>query len=281
MSELPSCPKCRSAFTYEDGESLVCPECGHEWQVGVSDAQPDQRVDQSRPRILPDLGNVRHHVCGTGQLELCHPGEVGRPGRCVHRCVCGLAVDLPLRQRHTHQRQREHRGNDVGQVVDEVDTSTLDLLVEARADDLVDDRHPALHGGGGQVRVQRRAVHPVFGFVHLQHAAADHGAGLAARDADAGVALADVRDVVVVGDVGAAREVEDLLAAGGHPVPAVGVRPRHRAPVVQIRGDLVEPVAVIGGVPVEVEVMFGVRITHGFTVGARRAPHTRIGPRAR
>ena len=31
MSDLPPCPQCRSAYTYEDGALLVCPECGHEW----------------------------------------------------------------------------------------------------------------------------------------------------------------------------------------------------------------------------------------------------------
>jgi protein PhnA len=31
MSGLPKCPKCSSAFTYEDGGNLVCPECAHEW----------------------------------------------------------------------------------------------------------------------------------------------------------------------------------------------------------------------------------------------------------
>jgi protein PhnA len=31
MSSLPPCPKCSSAFTYEDGALLVCPECAHEW----------------------------------------------------------------------------------------------------------------------------------------------------------------------------------------------------------------------------------------------------------
>jgi len=28
---LPPCPTCHSAYTYEDGANLVCPECGHEW----------------------------------------------------------------------------------------------------------------------------------------------------------------------------------------------------------------------------------------------------------
>jgi protein PhnA len=31
MSNLPSCPKCNSEYTYEDGEMLVCPDCAHEW----------------------------------------------------------------------------------------------------------------------------------------------------------------------------------------------------------------------------------------------------------
>lgn len=36
MSSLPECPQCRSTYTYEDGEMLVCPECAHEWQAGVT-----------------------------------------------------------------------------------------------------------------------------------------------------------------------------------------------------------------------------------------------------
>ena len=28
---LPNCPKCESSYTYEDGNLLVCPMCGHEW----------------------------------------------------------------------------------------------------------------------------------------------------------------------------------------------------------------------------------------------------------
>ncbi|MBS1532726.1 MAG: alkylphosphonate utilization protein [Bacteroidetes bacterium] len=31
MIELPPCPLCKSAFTYEMNSLLVCPECGHEW----------------------------------------------------------------------------------------------------------------------------------------------------------------------------------------------------------------------------------------------------------
>ncbi len=35
MSQLPPCPKCSCAFTYEEGSLLVCPECAHEWSAGA------------------------------------------------------------------------------------------------------------------------------------------------------------------------------------------------------------------------------------------------------
>ena len=34
MAELPPCPLCKSAYTYEMDALLVCPECGHEWNPG-------------------------------------------------------------------------------------------------------------------------------------------------------------------------------------------------------------------------------------------------------
>jgi len=33
---LPPCPQCQSAFTYEDGVQLVCPECAHEWSASAT-----------------------------------------------------------------------------------------------------------------------------------------------------------------------------------------------------------------------------------------------------
>jgi len=30
---LPSCPQCACEYTYELGEMLACPECGHEWSA--------------------------------------------------------------------------------------------------------------------------------------------------------------------------------------------------------------------------------------------------------
>ena len=44
MSTLPPCPQCASAYTYEDGAMLVCPECGHEWSPLQADAVDDAKV---------------------------------------------------------------------------------------------------------------------------------------------------------------------------------------------------------------------------------------------
>jgi protein PhnA len=38
MSSLPACPQCQSAYTYEDGTMLVCPECAHEWSATAEEA---------------------------------------------------------------------------------------------------------------------------------------------------------------------------------------------------------------------------------------------------
>ena len=40
MTDLPPCPKCASAYTYEDGGLYQCPECGHAWS-GSGDASND------------------------------------------------------------------------------------------------------------------------------------------------------------------------------------------------------------------------------------------------
>jgi protein PhnA len=52
MSTLPPCPQCGSEFTYEDGASLVCPECAHEWA-------PKAEAQGDTARVYKDAaGNV-------------------------------------------------------------------------------------------------------------------------------------------------------------------------------------------------------------------------------
>ncbi|MBS1774845.1 MAG: alkylphosphonate utilization protein [Bacteroidetes bacterium] len=52
MSQLPSCPQCKSAFTYELENLLACPECGHEWD-------PHEKVADEEAFIVKDSnGNI-------------------------------------------------------------------------------------------------------------------------------------------------------------------------------------------------------------------------------
>lgn len=49
---LPPCPKCQSALAYQDGEQLVCPLCGHEWQA------QDQVEDDAERTWRDAVGNL-------------------------------------------------------------------------------------------------------------------------------------------------------------------------------------------------------------------------------
>ncbi|MFF2508097.1 zinc ribbon domain-containing protein YjdM [Streptomyces sp. NPDC058067] len=52
---LPPCPQCSSAYTYEMGALLVCPECGHEWSLASGDASDGAHAE----RVIKDsVGNV-------------------------------------------------------------------------------------------------------------------------------------------------------------------------------------------------------------------------------
>ena len=103
-----------------------------------------QRIHQARPRVLPDLEHVVEdvdtHLAVLGVDLL----PVGRVFGCVHRRMGRLAVDVPFLELDAHHRQREDSGNHVGQMVDEVDLTGLDVFVECRPGDLVDERLPAL-----------------------------------------------------------------------------------------------------------------------------------------
>ncbi|MFI6944139.1 zinc ribbon domain-containing protein YjdM [Streptomyces sp. NPDC050418] len=50
---LPPCPQCSSAYTYEMGALLVCPECAHEWTPAAGSA------DETGEKVIRDaVGNV-------------------------------------------------------------------------------------------------------------------------------------------------------------------------------------------------------------------------------
>ena len=51
---MPPCPECSSAYTYEMGALLVCPECGHEWSGEAAES-----TAEAGPRAIKDaVGNI-------------------------------------------------------------------------------------------------------------------------------------------------------------------------------------------------------------------------------
>jgi protein PhnA len=59
LPQCPPCPTCNSAYTYEDRDTYVCPECAHEWpQNGGSksgEVNDDEKViKDSNGNILAD-----------------------------------------------------------------------------------------------------------------------------------------------------------------------------------------------------------------------------------
>ncbi len=60
MSNLPNCPKCNSEYTYEDGIILICPECGHEWNLEVEseNSEDNKVVKDANGNILNDGDTV-------------------------------------------------------------------------------------------------------------------------------------------------------------------------------------------------------------------------------
>lgn len=59
MADLPPCPKCNEAYTYEDGAMLVCPMCGHEWSAsGKAEGEDTSVVRDAVGNVLNDGDTV-------------------------------------------------------------------------------------------------------------------------------------------------------------------------------------------------------------------------------
>ena len=55
MNEYPNCPNCGSAYTYEDGNVFVCPECAHEWTADdVAAAEGSTVIRDANGNVLND-----------------------------------------------------------------------------------------------------------------------------------------------------------------------------------------------------------------------------------
>jgi protein PhnA len=60
LTELPKCPQCGSAYTYDDGHQYVCPECAHEWsrEAAGEPVEPGREVRDAHGNILADGDSV-------------------------------------------------------------------------------------------------------------------------------------------------------------------------------------------------------------------------------
>jgi len=58
MNNLPNCPKCHSAYTYEDGNLFICPECGNEWTEEMDNSKDSKSVTDAHGNILNDGDTV-------------------------------------------------------------------------------------------------------------------------------------------------------------------------------------------------------------------------------
>jgi protein PhnA len=57
--QLPPCPKCDSVYTYQDGEQLICPECGYEWSANTTTETDDKLiVRDANGNLLADGDHV-------------------------------------------------------------------------------------------------------------------------------------------------------------------------------------------------------------------------------
>ena len=56
--QLPPCPECKSEFSYEMGELLVCPECAHEWNPDDVDVETIRVIKDASGNVLADGDDV-------------------------------------------------------------------------------------------------------------------------------------------------------------------------------------------------------------------------------
>jgi protein PhnA len=54
MSTIPPCPECDSAYSYQDQDQMVCPDCGHEWNPRA-EAEPTGDSAQIKDAFGNDL----------------------------------------------------------------------------------------------------------------------------------------------------------------------------------------------------------------------------------
>ncbi len=55
---LPNCPKCESAYVYQDQEMLICPECAFEWNPNDSGEEDEITLKDANGNLLAEGDKV-------------------------------------------------------------------------------------------------------------------------------------------------------------------------------------------------------------------------------
>ncbi len=59
MSDTNPCPECKSEYAYPTGQSMMCPECGHEWHPEeLAAAEVEGQVKDANGNPLQDGDTV-------------------------------------------------------------------------------------------------------------------------------------------------------------------------------------------------------------------------------
>ena len=68
MSNLPPCPECGSAYTYEDGNLLICPECALKVKGSSSVVKVGTKVKNIR--LVEGDHDIDCKIEGIGAMKL-------------------------------------------------------------------------------------------------------------------------------------------------------------------------------------------------------------------
>jgi protein PhnA len=58
MPQSSTCPSCQSPYGYPTGNSMMCPECGHEWNPNENAATASAAVEDDTSVVKDANGNV-------------------------------------------------------------------------------------------------------------------------------------------------------------------------------------------------------------------------------
>ena len=58
MSESSQCPNCKSLYGYPTGTSMMCPECGHEWNPNESNESAESVVEETDSSVVKDANGT-------------------------------------------------------------------------------------------------------------------------------------------------------------------------------------------------------------------------------